>query len=266
MNTFNFTRDEIRALDLAFVLDTTGSMGPLLQAAREHMTALLSQLSSEANLRVGFVEYRDHPPQDKLLTRIHPFSSDLKQAQKVVAKFKADGGGDGPEAVFDGVVEATQMPWRAHARRIAVLIGDAPPHGVGASGDSFRGGCPCGETPDSVSARCEEARVTLYALGLLPGLEKHFGGLAAATGGQFWESVSPHYGRTRATKNGAVAPMERLKAILQLEAAHLEFDDHVWQQVEATPNALVEELATSLECGRGTIAASLARLGRRDLI
>jgi hypothetical protein len=266
MNTSNFTRDEIRALDLAFVLDTTGSMGPLLQAAREHMTALLSQLSSEASLRVGFVEYRDHPPQDKLLTRVHPFSSDLKKAQKVVEKFKADGGGDGPEAVFDGVVEATKMPWRTHARRIAVLIGDAPPHGVGASGDTFRGGCPCGETPDSVSAKCEETRVMLYALGLLPGLENHFGSLAAATGGEFWESVSHHYGRRNSTKNGAVAPMERLKAILELEAAHLEFDDRVLQQAKANPDALVDELATTLECGRSTIAASLARLGRRDLI
>lgn len=270
---FGFSRnppvvsDDVSALDVVFVLDTTGSMGPLLQAAREQMTALLSQLGSESSLRVGFVEYRDHPPQDRVLTRVTPFSSDLKSAQKTVNSFSASGGGDGPEAVFDGIVAATQMEWRKHARRIAVLIGDAPPHGVGAPGDGFPRGCPCGETPDSVSARCEEARVTLYALGLQPGLEAHFTLLAASTGGEFWSVRGGSYPLRSRGKNGSeLGPMEQLKMILETEASHLGFDRRTLEAFRAAPEARADELAETLGCGRGSVAASLARLGRRELI
>ncbi|BCM88457.1 hypothetical protein IAD21_00288 [Abditibacteriota bacterium] len=258
--------DDVSALDIAFVLDTTGSMTPLLQAAREHMTSLLSQLASESSLRVGFVEYRDHPPQDKLLTRVVPFSSDLKSAQKTIEAFSAQGGGDGPEAVFDGIVAATQMEWRRHARRIAVLIGDAPPHGVGARGDGFPRGCPCGETPDSVSARCEEARVTLYALGLQPDVDPHFELLAASTGGEFWSAHGGYHERNRKPNGSYLPPMERLKLILEAEAAHLQQDRLTLRAFQDAPGALSDEIAEKLGCGRGTIAASLARLGRRELI
>ena len=233
---FGFSRtppilsDDVSALDVVFVLDTTGSMGPLLQAAREQMTTLLSRLGNESSLRVGFVEYRDHPPQDTVLTRVHPFVAELNRAQKTVNAFSAQGGGDGPEAVFDGIVAATQMEWRKHARRIAVLIGDAPPHGVGASGDGFARGCPCGETPASVSARCEEARLTVYSLGLQPGVEPHFTLLAASTGGEFWSVRGGSYPlRSRAKNASELAPMEQLKMILETEASHLEFDRRTLQ-------------------------------------
>lgn len=37
-------------------------------------------------------------------------------------------GGDEPEAVFDGLAAAGNLPWRPEAERVAVLIGDAGPH------------------------------------------------------------------------------------------------------------------------------------------
>jgi len=254
------TSNEVDGLDLVFVLDTTGSMGPLLQAAREQMTTLLSSLAGEASLRVGFVEYRDHPPQDTLLTRVHDFSPDLRVAQKAVDGFSAQGGGDGPEAVFDGVVAATEMNWRRHARRLIVLIGDAPPHGVGARGDGFPKGCPCGETPASVSAKCEEARVTLYALGLQREVEKPFEWLATSTGGEFWLATHSRAG------SSDQSPMARLRALLDGEAAHLQFDRQTLALWNESPGTSVDELAQTRGCGRGSIASSLARLGRRELI
>src|SRR5690242_7915138 len=172
---------EINALDLAFVVDTTGSMGNLIGAAQRQMVAMIGEVarSAEVSLRLGVVEYRDHPPQDRLVFRVHPFTGDLKKAQAAINGLKADGGGDTPEAVLDGVLAACRdLKWRPHARRLAVLVGDAPPHGVGCGGDGFPRGCPCGETIDSVTAAAEEARVTLYALGLTPYVTESFGRLS----------------------------------------------------------------------------------------
>jgi hypothetical protein len=62
-------RNAINAVDLAFVVETTGSMGGLIAAAQSQMITLLEELTRAANinLRLGVVEYRDHPPQDQML-------------------------------------------------------------------------------------------------------------------------------------------------------------------------------------------------------
>lgn len=39
------------------------------------------------------------------------------------------GGGDTPEAVYSGIVEALRSPWQVGGKRSVILIGgDAPPH------------------------------------------------------------------------------------------------------------------------------------------
>jgi len=43
---------------------------------------------------------------------------------------EACGGGDIPEAVADALHEVHQLSWRTSAVKIAVLISDAPPHGL----------------------------------------------------------------------------------------------------------------------------------------
>jgi Mg-chelatase subunit ChlD len=251
--------NQINALDLAFVVDTTGSMGHLIQTAQRQMIRTLEEVSRDrdVSLRIGLVEYRDHPPQDKLLTRVYPFQSELDKAQKVINGLKVDGGGDAPEAVLDGVLDACRkLDWRPHARRLAVLIGDAPPHGCGMRGDGFAKGCPCGETIESVTAALEETRVTLYALGLQRGLEVSFSQLSTATGGEYFSASAGN------ANNGAI---KRIKSILQSEFGDLAFDRQVlneWLQSTLT----LDDLATRLESSRPTVAASLSRLGARGLL
>src|SRR5215469_15234430 len=99
-------RNEINAVDLAFVVDTTGSMGRLIAAAQNQMVSMLRELAQAAdiNLWLGVVEYRDHPPQDKMVYKVHTFTGDLQKAQKTIMSLAADGGGDAPEAVLDGIV------------------------------------------------------------------------------------------------------------------------------------------------------------------
>lgn len=62
---------------------------------------------------------------------------------------KAQGGGDGPEAVLDGLHDsATAVGWRALSQKFIFHIADAPSHGkiYTDSHDAFPGGCPCGLT------------------------------------------------------------------------------------------------------------------------
>ena len=99
-------RNEINAVDLAFVVDTTGSMGNLIATAQQQMVAMLRELTQAAdiNLWLGVVEYRDHPPQDTMVYKVHAFTDNLAVAQKTIMRLKANGGGDAPEAVLEGRV------------------------------------------------------------------------------------------------------------------------------------------------------------------
>ncbi len=264
-------RNEINAVDLAFVVDTTGSMGRLIAAAQSQMVNMLQELSRAAdiNLWLGVVEYRDHPPQDTMVHRVHAFTDDLARAQKTINGLQAEGGGDGPEAVLDGITAAChELAWWQHSHRVMVLVGDAPPHGIGANGgvsmqgnpwvrtngDGFADGCPCGETIASVTRLAEEKRITIHALGLTPEVSESFGEISALTGGQFFSA-----------QQGAQA-IEHIAQILKMEFASLELDRRVLELQRADPALMLDEMATRLETSRYNVSNSLVRLLSRDLI
>src|SRR5579884_3334578 len=122
-------RDLINQVDLAFVVDTTGSMGHLITAAQNQMVSMLEGLSqaAEIDLCLGVVEYRDHPPQDKMVYKVYHLTENLQKAQKSIRGLAAQGGGDAPEAVLDGIAAACrELSWYKHSRRLIVLVGDAP--------------------------------------------------------------------------------------------------------------------------------------------
>jgi len=253
-------RDALNQVDLAFVVDTTGSMGAFIDAARKQMTDTIRSLTDAAStpidLRLAIVEYRDHPPQDRtFVARGHPFQTDLARVRKIIAGLKPDGGGDGPEAVYDGLrLACEELEWRAHSRRIAILIGDAPPHGTGGGGDGFRNGCPCGDTWQTITARCEAKGIAVSAVALTRGLEKSFAPLAIFTGGSFFEPG-----------NGDTA-IEALGRLLGEEFAAIDFDRQVLEKCQANEAWSVDALSETLAVGRNRIAGSLDRLGRRGLI
>src|SRR5262245_56207319 len=85
--------DPLTHLDVAFIVDTTGSMGPFIDSARQHMVAMLRRLTSDGaspvDLRTALVEYRDHPPQEmSFVTREYGFTHELADVQKVIAGLK----------------------------------------------------------------------------------------------------------------------------------------------------------------------------------
>ena len=120
------------AVEVVFVLDTTGSMGGLIAAAKDKIWSIANTLASADPaplIRMGLVGYRDRG--DTYVTVATPLSDDLDAVYTHLMQFQADGGGDGPESVNQALYEAVTRPdWSRDAKtyRVVFLVGDAPPH------------------------------------------------------------------------------------------------------------------------------------------
>ncbi|XP_002734973.1 uncharacterized protein LOC100367364 [Saccoglossus kowalevskii] len=178
-------------LDLAFVIDCTSSMGSWINEAKENIHNIVDEIVAKemSDIRLALVEYRDHPPQDStFVTRVLDFTPSLKDMQKQMDSMAAHGGGDGPEAVADGLHETFNLNWRPLATKVCVLIADAPPHGLGDSGDGFPKGCPAGHDPMKIARQMAEQNITLYSVvcgSYAEGFKDFFMAIAHVTGGQY---------------------------------------------------------------------------------
>jgi len=119
-------------IEVVFVLDTTGSMSGLIQAAKEKIWSIASTMASAQNapdIKMGLVAYRDRG--DAYITKTTPLSTDLDSMYSKLMDFKARGGGDGPESVNKGLYDAVhKMLWSQDdsTYKVIFLIGDAPAH------------------------------------------------------------------------------------------------------------------------------------------
>jgi hypothetical protein len=119
----------VRPVDVAFILDTTGSMAEEIDAVRSTIGKVASRLGRESfRVRLGLVEYKDRG--DVFVTKVHPFSASTERFLADIAHVTAAGGGDLPESVNEGLrVGLTGLEWgQDSVARFAFLIGDAPPH------------------------------------------------------------------------------------------------------------------------------------------
>lgn len=118
-------------VDIAFVVDATGSMGDELSYLKAEMNDVIyksKSISSKLNFRFANVFYRDHS--DAYLTNKMDFSRILSESVSFVNEQSAGGGGDYEEAVEVALDTAINgLSWSDEARtRILFLILDAPPH------------------------------------------------------------------------------------------------------------------------------------------
>lgn len=118
-------------VEVAFVLDTTGSMGGLIEGAKRRIWSIARRIGEgrpRPELRIALVGYRDVG--DAYVTRVHPFTSDMDEVYQALASFRAEGGGDGPEHVSAALRDAVEsLPWSDdRALKVIFLVGDAPPH------------------------------------------------------------------------------------------------------------------------------------------
>jgi hypothetical protein len=116
-------------LDLLFILDTTGSMGEEIQRLKRTIEIInlnLASLSSKPRVRFGLVLYRDRG--DEYVTRVVPFTDNLRSYQDSLDRVEAGGGGDTPEDLQAALEAAMGMDWNRSGIRLGFVITDAPPH------------------------------------------------------------------------------------------------------------------------------------------
>jgi Mg-chelatase subunit ChlD len=119
-------------IDVAFCLDTTGSMSGLIEGAKQKIWTIVNTVNSaqpKPVLRIALVGYRDRG--DEFVTRKFDFTSDLETMYTHLRDFSAGGGGDTPEDVNRALNDAVNgLKWSQEpaALKIVYLVGDAPPH------------------------------------------------------------------------------------------------------------------------------------------
>src|ERR1700736_2835183 len=119
-------------IEVCFVLDTTGSMGGLIEGAKQKIWSIANEMISAKptpELKLGLVGYRDRG--DEYVVKTFTLTNDIDAIYGHLREFVAAGGGDFPESVNEALAEAIhKMSWSKDDKvlKIIFLVGDAPPH------------------------------------------------------------------------------------------------------------------------------------------
>lgn len=166
------------AVDVVFAVDTTGSMGGLIESAKRTVWSIATHIrrtDPDALLRVGLVAYRDIG--DDYVTRDFALTADLDAVFAELSSYRAAGGGDTPEDVDAALYDTVhKMQWREGAKKLVFLVGDAPP--------ASRGDVP----PYEASAReagDKQIIINTIRCGWDPDTERTWQQIASLAHGQF---------------------------------------------------------------------------------
>jgi Mg-chelatase subunit ChlD len=118
-------------LDIAFLIDATGSMADEIDKLKRSMRAVaddIARLPSAPDVCYALVAYRDRG--DAFFVRGADFTNDLGAFQSQLAQLQAGGGGDKPEALNEALHTAVhRLSWRGDGTaRMVLLVADAAPH------------------------------------------------------------------------------------------------------------------------------------------
>src|SRR5688572_14899828 len=85
-----YVNDGRDTLEMVFVLDTTGSMGGLIDGAKQRIWGIINEVMqkpSKPRVRVGLVAYRDLG--DVYVTKLLPITEDLDKAYTTLMDYQA---------------------------------------------------------------------------------------------------------------------------------------------------------------------------------
>jgi len=123
------------SLDLAFVVDATGSMSDELEYLKTEIDYIAQSIEDDhpnLAMRFALIVYRDIG--DKYVTRVADFTDNLDDFRATLEKQSANGGGDYPEAMDKALKDMNNLSWDdGNTARVAFLVADAPPHTEDAS-------------------------------------------------------------------------------------------------------------------------------------
>ena len=180
--TLEFTLPTVTstAIDMAFILDNTGSMDGEITGSIASINDFAASLEAEgADVKFGLVTYGDsavHPTPVGTITS-ESFTDAFTQSRPIMdfgtatalktilsEEVVADGGADSPENPLDAILYAfNNFTWRAAAQRVFILITDAAAHQLGVAGTNNH----CTTTGSAVVSTLE-GRAVVYAVSPLP--------------------------------------------------------------------------------------------------
>jgi Mg-chelatase subunit ChlD len=245
-------------VEVVFCLDTTGSMGGLIEGAKQKIWAICNQVANgkpTPELKVGLVAYRDKG--DTYVTRVFDLTDDLDAIHGHLKGFQAQGGGDGPESVNQALDDAVnKIRWSTDRKtlRIVFLVGDAPPHMDYKDDVKY---------PDTCKKACEKAIIinTIQC-----------GNDGECT--RVWKDVclKAEGSFVQISQDGGVAavatPFDRRLAEINGELARttLVFGSREQQNLGLVKNGAAEKLPAEAACGRVAFQAKNGQCAAYDLL
>jgi hypothetical protein len=118
------------SVDLAFVIDCTGSMSSYIDAVKRNVKSIVQRVVStngNLSLRLAVVGYRDIGDGAKRF-EVLDFVPSVTEFENFVGRLVATGGADAPEDIAGAIQQANKLSWQ-QASRIVFLRADAPCHG-----------------------------------------------------------------------------------------------------------------------------------------
>lgn len=124
---------DVGDIDIVFVVDTTGSMGADINAVKDFAGQFIATVQGQTgSARFALVTYRDFPErtgdsQDYASRVDLNFTADAASAGAAINGLTLGYGGDIPETVYSGLMEAIGLSWRPGVKKMVIQLGDAAP-------------------------------------------------------------------------------------------------------------------------------------------
>ena len=120
------------SLDLLYLMDTTGSMEQYVDITKERLKEIMNKIKHECSgvdIKLGFIGYKD-VAEIKIGDYLDiDFTTKHESVKKKIESIKVGGGDDTAEDVAWAFEKALNKSWTSNAR-FAILVGDAPCHGI----------------------------------------------------------------------------------------------------------------------------------------
>ncbi len=139
VKNFDFSIEDTKAeqvVDIAFVVDVTGSMTPFIEAAKVRLSEFIRTtrkkgyhtrmcLSTFGDYTVQKCEkFYDNDPKDQTAAQTNELISELTKLRALKGDLDP-GGKDVPENSMRALIDAGSAPWRPDAQKFVILVTDA---------------------------------------------------------------------------------------------------------------------------------------------
>ncbi|MDB5289827.1 MAG: hypothetical protein JWL69_1068 [Phycisphaerales bacterium] len=190
-NDMELGRPDLKDFEAVFCVDATGSMGDVLRWLNRDVARMMAALTvvCKEPPKVGITFYRDFDC--SFVVRHVAMSQKMAALTPELERMTADGGGDIPEAVREGLQDAFKNnPWTKSSgkAKVIILVGDAPPH-ENAVEDCY-----------ALAKKCGEAGIKIHAVKCTTSDHNDlttFDQIAKASGGSSLDVSFPLYSNSR---------------------------------------------------------------------